>query len=105
MYMVGMLQIQAYRATKQIKYADRAAISGCGLLEKTSAIERPVLSRPGFSLSLGTWKRMGRSVDAELLKSLPPDHKLRPEIMAGYKKMLSSLLKYQSDNGMWKTVD
>jgi rhamnogalacturonyl hydrolase YesR len=34
MYMVGMLQIQAYRATKDVKYADRAALQLVTYLRK-----------------------------------------------------------------------
>ncbi|HEX3728989.1 MAG TPA: glycoside hydrolase family 88 protein, partial [Opitutaceae bacterium] len=38
---------------------------------------------------------------AEMLRSLPANHPLRPRIMAGYRKMMAALLRYQDANGMW----
>ncbi|MCE5186365.1 MAG: glycoside hydrolase family 88 protein [Planctomycetaceae bacterium] len=41
---------------------------------------------------------------AEVLQSLPAEHKLNAQIMAGYQKMLKSLLAFQSENGMWRQL-
>jgi rhamnogalacturonyl hydrolase YesR len=41
---------------------------------------------------------------SELLRSLPADNPDRPRIMAGYKLMMESLLKYQADSGMWRQL-
>ncbi len=38
---------------------------------------------------------------AEMLRTLPADHPDRPRILAGYKLMMSALLKYQGPDGMW----
>ena len=40
----------------------------------------------------------------ELLRVLPEDHPLFSPIMQSYKKMMSSLLQYQSVSGMWNQL-
>ncbi len=104
MYMVGMLQMQAYRATKQTKYADRAALQITAYLKKLQQPNGLFYHGPEFHYHWGRGNGWVASSLAELLKTLPADHKLRPEIMTGYKKMMSALLKYQSDNGMWRQL-
>jgi len=104
MYMVGMLQIQAYRATGEGKYADRAAMQLSAYLKQ---LQEPEGLFPHGKDSPYHWGRGNGWVAAslaEVLKSLPEDHKLRPEIMAGYKKMMEALRPLQSDNGMWRQV-
>jgi rhamnogalacturonyl hydrolase YesR len=41
---------------------------------------------------------------SELLSSLPENNPNRPRIMEGYKKMMTSLLKYQTENGTWRQL-
>jgi unsaturated rhamnogalacturonyl hydrolase len=41
---------------------------------------------------------------AEFLRSLPANHKARPRILAGYHKMMDSLLKYQAADGTWRQL-
>jgi unsaturated rhamnogalacturonyl hydrolase len=104
MYMVGMLQMQAYRLTKEIKYADRAALQISAYLKKLQQPNGLFFHGPDFHFFWGRGNGWVAAAMAEVLKSLPADHKLHPEIMIGYKKMMSSLLKYQSDNGMWRQL-
>lgn len=101
MYMVGMLQMQAYRATKDVKYADRAALQIAAYLRKLQQPNGLFYHGPDFHYHWGRGNGWVAASMAELLKSMPADQKLRPEIMASYKKMMVSLLKYQADNGMW----
>jgi unsaturated rhamnogalacturonyl hydrolase len=37
----------------------------------------------------------------EMLLSMPKDHPLRPRIVAGYNKMMASLLAMQAPSGLW----
>jgi rhamnogalacturonyl hydrolase YesR len=104
MYMVGMLQMQAYRATKDLKYADHAALQIAAYLRKLQQPNGLFYHGPDFHYHWGRGNGWVASAMAETLKSLPEDHKLRSEIMASYKKMMAALLKYQSDNGMWRQV-
>ena len=47
------------------------------------------------------WMAVGMS---ELLRSLPNNNPDRPRIMEGYRSMMASLLKYQSEDGMWRQL-
>ena len=40
----------------------------------------------------------------EVLQSLPADHQLYAEIVNRYKNMMSSLLEYQAESGMWRQL-
>lgn len=104
MYMVGMLQMQAYRATGDKKYADRAALQIVAYNKKLQQPNGLFYHGPEHPFSWGRGNGWVASSMAEVLKSMPEDQPLRPEIMASYKKMMAALLKYQSDNGMWRQV-
>lgn len=104
MYMVGMLQIQAYRTTGDPKYADRAAMQLAAYLKKLQQPNGLFFHGPDFHYFWGRGNGWVAASLAEVLSSLPVDHRLQPEIMTGYKKMMASLLRYQSDNGMWRQL-
>jgi unsaturated rhamnogalacturonyl hydrolase len=104
MYMVGMLQIQAYRATKEMKYADRAALQLAAYLKKLQTDNGLFYHGPKFHYHWGRGNGWVAVSLAEVLSELPADHKLQPEIMKAYRKMMASLLAYQSDNGMWRQL-
>jgi rhamnogalacturonyl hydrolase YesR len=104
MYMITAVQTQAYRATGENKYIERAA--------KEMELYLDSLQRPNglfyhapdvhFFWSRGNgWMAAGMS---ELLSSLPKTSPYRARIMEGYKKMMSSLLKYQAENGTWRQL-
>jgi rhamnogalacturonyl hydrolase YesR len=104
MYMIGMLQIQAYRATKDSKYADRAAMQLAAYLRKLQTPNGLFFHGPKFHYHWGRGNGWVAVALAEVLMDLPADHELREEIMASYKKMMSSLLKYQTENGNWRQL-
>lgn len=104
MYMVGMLQIQAYRATGDVKYADRAALQLTSYIKKLQQPNGLFFHGPDFHYHWGRGNGWVAAAMAEVLSSLPADHPGRPELMAGYKKMMAALLKFQSDNGMWRQL-
>jgi rhamnogalacturonyl hydrolase YesR len=104
MYMITMLQTQAYRATGDIVYADRAAREAVAYLEKLQQPNGLFFHAPDSPFFWGRgdgWFAAGMS---ELLRSLPENHPLRPRILAGYQKMMASLLKYQGGDGMWRQL-
>jgi len=104
MYMITAVQVQAYRATGDAKYIDRAALTMTAYLDK--------LQQPNGLFFHGTdaqfyWSRgngwMAAGV-AELLRSIPKDHPKRARIMDGYKKMMKALLKFQGEDGLWRQL-
>jgi len=104
MYMVGMLQMQAYRATGEIKYADRAALQIVAYLKKLQQPSGLFYHGPEHHFYWGRGNGWVASALTEVLKSLPQDHPKRGLIMDGYLKMMATLLKNQSENGMWRQL-
>jgi rhamnogalacturonyl hydrolase YesR len=104
MYMITMAQVQAYRATGDPKYIDRAALEMAAYLDKLQQPNGLFYHAPDvpFFWSRGNgWVAAGM---AELLSSLPADHPKRARIMAGYQTMMKSLLRYQGNDGMWRQL-
>ena len=101
MYMISALQVQAYRATGDKVYLDRAADEMVAYLNR--------LQQPNGLFFHGDeghffWGRGNGWMAAgmtELLRDLPKDNPNYPRIMEGYRKMMAALLKYQDANGLW----
>lgn len=104
MYMVGMLQIQAYRATRDTKYADRAALQLTAYIDRLQQPNGLFFHGPEYHYHWGRGNGWVAAGMAEVLKSLPADHPKRAELMVGYKKMMAALLKFQAGNGMWRQL-
>jgi len=104
MYMITIVQTQAYKVTRDVKYIDRAA--------KEMALYLDTLQRPNglfyhapdvpFYWGRGNgWMAAGMAV---LLRNLPEDNQYRPRIMEGYRKMMKSLKDFQTPAGMWNQL-
>jgi rhamnogalacturonyl hydrolase YesR len=101
MYMITILQIQAYRATGDQVYLDRAALEMVAYLDKLQKPNGLFYHGPDFPFFWGRgngWVAGGMS---ELLSELPKNHPKRARILEGYLKMMASLLKYQDADGVW----
>ncbi len=103
-YMVGMLQMQAYRATSEIKYADRGALQIAAYLKRLQQPSGLFFHGPEHPFYWGRGNGWVASALTEVLKSLPKDNPRRGQIMDGYLKMMATLLKYQSKSGMWRQL-
>ena len=104
MYMITAVQIQAYRATGENKYVERAAkemVLYLDSLQRPNGLFYHAPDVPFFWSRGNGWMAAGMS---ELLSSLPKNSPYSPRIMEGYKKMMSSLLKYQAENGTWRQL-
>jgi unsaturated rhamnogalacturonyl hydrolase len=101
MFMITVAQAQAFRATGERKYIDRAASE---MVIYIDSLQRPnglFFHAPDVPFFWGRgngWVAAGMS---ELLRSLPSDNPDRQRIMDGYQKMMASLLRYQDADGMW----
>jgi len=103
-FMIGSLQIQAFRATHDAKYADRVALELAAYLEK---LQQPNGLFFHADVSPHFWGRGNgwfAAALAEVLRSLPPDHPKYARLMAGYKTMMASLKKYQAPSGLWRQL-
>jgi len=104
MFMITAVQVQAYRATGDPKYIDRAALEMSSYLDKLQQPNGLFYHAPDvpFFWARGNgWVAVGM---AELLRSLPKNHPKRARILQGYQKMMKSLLEYQSKDGMWRQL-
>lgn len=104
MFMITAAQAQAYRATGDRKYIDRAAKEMVVYLDELQRPNGLFYHAPDVPFFWGRgdgWMAAGMS---ELLRSLPEDHPDRTRIMNGYKTMMASLLKYQGADGMWRQL-
>jgi rhamnogalacturonyl hydrolase YesR len=101
MFMITAVQSQAYRASKEKKYIDRAAkemVVYLNSIQQPNGLFYHAPDVPFFWGRGNGWMAAGMSI---LLKELPQNHPDRPKILAGYKKMMATLLKYQDEKGMW----
>ena len=101
MFMITMVQLQAYRATGDSKYLDRGAAEMASYLDRLQQPSGLFYHAPDvpFYWSRGDgWVAAGM---AEMLRSLPANHPKRARILDGYHRMMSALLKYQDRDGMW----
>ncbi|MGO1244921.1 MAG: glycoside hydrolase family 88/105 protein [Sphingobacterium sp.] len=104
MYMITVVQGEAYKVTGDKKYLDRAAEEMVMYLDK---LQRPnglfyhAPDVPYYWARGDGWMAVGMP---ELLRMLPDEHKDRPRIMEGYLKMMTSLKNYQQANGMWNQL-
>jgi rhamnogalacturonyl hydrolase YesR len=104
MYMLTILQLQAYRATGDKRYLDRDANEMVAYLDKLQQPNGLFYHAPDVPFFWGRgdgWVAAGMT---EMLLTLPADHPQRARIMKGYRKMMAALLKYQARDGMWRQL-
>lgn len=104
MYMITLLQVEAYRATGDSKYLNRASreiVAYLMKLQTSNGLFFHTNDAPIYWARGDGWAAAGM---AELLLSMPADHPQRPLVLQGYRKMMSALLRYQGNDGMWRQV-
>jgi rhamnogalacturonyl hydrolase YesR len=104
MFMITVIQSQAFRATGDHKYLDRAAKEMVLYLDTIQLDNGLFYHSPEthYSWARGNgWMAVGM---AEMLRILPNDNPCKSRIMTGYKKMMAALLKFQEKDGMWRQI-
>jgi rhamnogalacturonyl hydrolase YesR len=104
MYMLTMLQLEAYRATGDKKYLDRDANEMASYLDKLQQPNGLFYHAPDVPFFWGRGDGWVAAGMAEMLRDLPADHPQRARILKGYKAMMAALLKYQGKDGMWRQL-
>jgi len=101
MYMINVLQTQAFRATGDYKYIDRAAREMVLYLDKIQNEDGLFYHAVGKNFIWGRgdgWMAAGMPM---ILKYLRPSDPKFGRIMTGYRKMMAALLYWQRENGLW----
>lgn len=104
MYMITILQVQAYRATGEGVYVNRAARAMAAYLDR---LQQPnglffhTRESPVFWGRGNGWVAAGMT---ELLSELDPKHPEHARILHGYRSMMATLLELQSVQGAWRQI-
>ena len=104
MYMIPLVQVQAYRATKDRKYIDRAARALCVYLDRLqeeNGLFHHGENAPFFWGRGNGWMAAGA---AEVLRDLPADHPDRDAVLKGTRRMMATLKELQTDDGLWRQL-
>jgi unsaturated rhamnogalacturonyl hydrolase len=104
MYMLTILQLEAYRATGDKKYQDRAALEMVAYLDKLQQPNGLFYHAPDVPFYWGRGDGWVAAGMAEVLRDLPADHPQRARIMRAYKTMMAALLLFQGRDGMWRQL-
>jgi rhamnogalacturonyl hydrolase YesR len=101
MYMVGSLQVQAYKSTQNKVYLDRAALQlkvYCDSLQKENGL---FFHREDVPFYWGRGNGWAAAALTEVLLVLPEDHEHYQSLLKAYKGMMVSLKNFQGEDGMW----
>ena len=104
MYMITIVQLEAYKATGKPEYINRAAKEMVVYLD---SIQRPnglFFHAPDVPFFWGRgngWVAVGMT---ELLRYLPDNNPDRSRILQHYLKMMESLKSFQAESGMWNQL-
>lgn len=101
MYMVGSLQVQAYKSLKDTVYLNRAAKTikvYCDKLQRPNGL---FYHRNDAPFYWGRGNGWAAAAFAEIIQVLPEDHIYYEDIKKAYTAMMSTLTTYQDEDGMW----
>ena len=104
MFMVGALQMQAYKATGKDIFLERALtqlLAYTKVLQQENGLFQHAMNVPVF---WGRGNGWAAAVMAITLESMPKEHPRRMELMNCYKNMMAALKKYQSSSGLWHQI-
>lgn len=100
-WMIGALQIQAWRVSRDPKYLDQAALMGRLYTERLQQPNGLFFHGPNARFHWGRGNGWVSAGLAELLSELPSTHPDYPAVMGAYQRMMAGLLKNQAEDGMW----
>jgi rhamnogalacturonyl hydrolase YesR len=104
MYMVTIVQVQAFRATGDQKYLDRAATEMAAYLDKLQQPNGLFFHAPDVPFFWGRGNGWFAAGMTELLRDLPRNHVKHGRIEKGYQTMMAALLRYQPEAGAWRQL-
>lgn len=105
MYMIPALQVQAWRATGEARFLDRAALTAELYLKRLQQPNGLFLHAEDSPFYWGRGNGWFAAGLAELLSELPVDHPRRAAVLQGYNKMMQGLLASQDvETGLWRQL-
>ena len=101
MYMVGSLQIQAYKATGKEVYLDRAALFLKTYIDELQRDNGLFHHREDAPFFWGRGNGWAVAALTEMLLVLPESHEHHAELLKAFRAMMFTLASHQGDDGMW----
>lgn len=101
MYMVGSLQVQAYKSLKDTVFLNRAArqlVVYCARLQRENGL---FFHREDAPFFWGRGNGWAAAAMTEVLMVLPVGSKYYPPVISAYRKMMKTLIGFQGQDGMW----
>jgi unsaturated rhamnogalacturonyl hydrolase len=103
-FMIGSLQVEAYKVTGETEYLNRAAREIRAYLVKLQQPNGLFFHGPNAHFFWGRGNGWVAAGMTELLSVLPPDHKDYQFILECYRRMMDSLVHFQSSSGLWRQL-
>ncbi len=103
-YMIGSLQVQAYRATGNMIYLERAALEIDTYIQKLQQPNGLFFHGPDAHFFWGRGNGWVAAGIAEVLLELPKNNPHYSVIHEGYLKMMKTLAESQTVDGMWRQL-
>ena len=103
-YMVASLQVQAFRATGNRTYLDRAALQTEAYLKRLQTANGLFYHGENARFYWGRGNGWVAAGLALLLSALDPGHGRYAAVRDGYLRMAGALARYQCDDGMWRQL-
>jgi Predicted unsaturated glucuronyl hydrolase involved in regulation of bacterial surface properties, and related proteins len=104
MYMINIIQLQAFRVTGDIRYINRAAKEMVVYLQQLQRPNGLFYHAPDAPFYWGRgngWMAAGMT---ELLRYLPQENPDRPYILDAYRLMMDTLKKHRNKQGIWNQL-
>ena len=103
-FMIGSLQVQAYKVSGNKIYLERAAQEIDVYLQKLQQPNGLFFHGENAPFYWGRGNGWVAAGLAELICELPADNQYYQSILNGYKKMMQALIRYQNQDGMWRQL-
>jgi rhamnogalacturonyl hydrolase YesR len=103
-WMIGSLQVQAYRATGKLVYLERAALEINSYIQKLQQSNGLFFHGTNAHFFWGRGNGWVAAGLAELLTELPESNPHYTSILEGYRKMMNTLIRFQAEDGMWRQL-
>lgn len=104
LYMLPILQVQAYRVTGDEIYLNRAARTVVAYLEDLQQPNGLFLHAADSPFYWGRGNGWAAAGIAELLRELPKSNAHYEVVVDGYREMMESLAEYQTESGLWRQL-
>ena len=104
MWMIGSLQVQAYRATGKMIYLERAALELDAYVQKLQQPNGLFFHGENARFFWGRGNGWVAAALAEILSELPKNNIHYSSLYKAYVKMMQSLLNFHAEDGMWRQL-